>query len=37
MSIYADESDIGLGTAAKKILDKQPLPKVNVGFSTLYV
>ncbi|TRX42422.1 SusC/RagA family TonB-linked outer membrane protein [Flavobacterium restrictum] len=36
MSVYADAAgnDTGLGTAAKKILDKQPLPKVNVGFST---
>ncbi|MFV5688721.1 SusC/RagA family TonB-linked outer membrane protein [Flavobacterium sp. ZT3R25] len=35
-SIYADASgnNTGLGTAAKKILDKQPLPKINVGFST---
>ncbi|MDI6048576.1 SusC/RagA family TonB-linked outer membrane protein [Flavobacterium sp. XS2P24] len=35
-SIYADASgnDTGLGTAAKSILDKQPLPKINVGFST---
>ena len=38
MSIYADAAgnDTGLGTAAKKILDKQPLPKVNVGFSTSF-
>jgi len=36
MSIYADAAgnDTGLGTAAKKLLDKQPLPKVNVGFNT---
>ena len=35
-SIYADAAgnDTGLGTAAKKLLDKQPLPKINVGFST---
>ncbi|MBC5837119.1 SusC/RagA family TonB-linked outer membrane protein [Flavobacterium sp. F-392] len=35
-SIYADAAgnDTGLGTAVKKILDKQPLPKVNVGFNT---
>ncbi|MFE3869902.1 SusC/RagA family TonB-linked outer membrane protein [Flavobacterium sp. ZS1P70] len=35
-SIYADAAgnDTGLGTAAKKILDKQPLPKINVGFNT---
>jgi iron complex outermembrane receptor protein len=35
-SIYADAAgnDTGLGTAAKKILDKQPLPKINLGFST---
>jgi iron complex outermembrane receptor protein len=35
-SIYADAAgnDTGLGTAAKSILDKQPLPKINVGFST---
>lgn len=34
--IYADAegNDTGLGTAAKKLLDKQPLPKVNLGFST---
>jgi iron complex outermembrane receptor protein len=36
MSIYADAAgnDTGLGTAAKKLLDKQPLPKINVGFTT---
>lgn len=36
MSIYSDAAgnDTGLGTAAKKLLDKQPLPKTNVGFST---
>jgi len=36
MSIYADAAgnDTGLGTAAKKLLDKQPLPKVNIGFGT---
>jgi iron complex outermembrane receptor protein len=35
-SVYADAAgnDTGLGTAAKKLLDKQPLPKINVGFST---
>ncbi len=35
-SIYtdADGNPTGLGTASKHILDKQPLPKVNVGFST---
>jgi iron complex outermembrane receptor protein len=35
-SIYADAAgnDTGLGTAAKKLLDKQPLPKINVGFNT---
>ena len=35
-SIYADAAgnDTGLGTASKKLLDKQPLPKINVGFST---
>lgn len=36
MSIYADAAgnDTGLGTADKKLLDKQPLPKINVGFNT---
>lgn len=35
-SIYADAAgnDTGLGTAAKKLLNKQPLPKINVGFNT---
>jgi TonB-linked SusC/RagA family outer membrane protein len=35
-SIYADAAgnNGGLGTADKKLLDKQPLPKINVGFST---
>ncbi|WP_100208535.1 SusC/RagA family TonB-linked outer membrane protein [Flavobacterium frigoris] len=35
-SVYADAAgnDTGLGTAAKKLLDKQPLPKINVGFNT---
>lgn len=35
-SIYADAvgNDTGLGTAAKSVLDKQPLPKINVGFNT---
>lgn len=35
-SIYANAAgnDGGLGTAAKKLLDKQPLPKINVGFNT---
>lgn len=34
--IYADAAgnNTGLGTAAKKLVNKQPLPKVNVGFST---
>jgi iron complex outermembrane receptor protein len=35
-SIYADAAgnDTGLGLAAKKLLNKQPLPKMNLGFST---
>ena len=35
-SIYSDAAgnDTGLGGASKKFLDKTPLPKVNVGFST---
>ena len=35
-SIYADAAgnDTGLGTAAKILLDKQPIPKINVGFNT---
>ena len=35
-SIYADAAgnNTGLGTAAKSVLEKQPLPKINVGFST---
>jgi iron complex outermembrane receptor protein len=35
-SIYSDAAgnDTDLGTAAKFVLDKQPLPKVNVGFNT---
>jgi TonB-linked SusC/RagA family outer membrane protein len=35
-SIYADASgnDTSLGTAAKSILDKQPIPKINMGFNT---
>jgi TonB-dependent starch-binding outer membrane protein SusC len=35
-SIYSDAAgnDTSLGTASKKLLDKTPLPKVNVGFST---
>ena len=35
-SIYSDAAgnDTGLGTASKKILDKTPLPKINVGFSS---
>lgn len=35
-SIYADAAgnDTGLGLAAKKLTNKQPLPKMNVGFST---
>ena len=34
--IYADAAgnNTSLGTAAKKLLDKQPLPKVNAGFTT---
>ncbi len=34
--IYADPegNDTALGTAAKKLLDKQPIPKINVGFNT---
>jgi TonB-linked SusC/RagA family outer membrane protein len=37
-SIYAaaDGSDTGLGTADKKLLDKQPLPKINLGFNTSF-
>jgi iron complex outermembrane receptor protein len=37
-SIYADAAgnDTGLGTAAKKLLDKQPIPKINVGFNTSF-
>jgi TonB-linked SusC/RagA family outer membrane protein len=35
-SLYADASgsDVGLGLAAKKIVGKQGLPKMNLGFST---
>ena len=35
-SIYADAAgnDTGLGLAAKKLLNKQPLPKMNLGFNT---
>jgi len=35
-SIYADAAgnNTSLGTAAKKLLDKQPLPKINAGFTT---
>jgi iron complex outermembrane receptor protein len=35
-SIYADAAgnDAGLGLAAKSVLDKQPLPKINLGFNT---
>lgn len=35
-SIYtdADGNPTGLGSASKHVLDKQPLPKVNVGFTT---
>ncbi len=35
-SIYTDANGnpTGLGTASKHVLDKQPLPKINVGFST---
>lgn len=37
-SIYAgaDGGDTGLGTAAKSLLDKQPLPKINYGFSSSF-
>jgi TonB-linked SusC/RagA family outer membrane protein len=37
-SIYtaADGSNTGLGNADKKLLDKQPLPKINLGFSTSF-
>jgi iron complex outermembrane receptor protein len=37
-SIYAgaDGSDTGLGNADKKYLDKQPLPKINLGFNTSF-
>ncbi|MDR6844160.1 SusC/RagA family TonB-linked outer membrane protein [Flavobacterium granuli] len=37
-SIYgaADGSDAGLGNAAQVLLDKQPLPKINMGFSTSF-
>ncbi|TAF72159.1 MAG: SusC/RagA family TonB-linked outer membrane protein, partial [Flavobacterium sp.] len=37
-SIYAaaDGSDTGLGNSDKKLLDKQPLPKINIGFSTSF-
>jgi TonB-linked SusC/RagA family outer membrane protein len=37
-SIYAaaDGSDTGLGNADKKLLDKQPLPKINLGFNTSF-
>ena len=36
MSIYSDAAgnDTSLGTAAKILLDKTPLPKINVGLST---
>ncbi len=35
-SIYADAAgnDTALGTASKSILDKQPIPKINMGFNT---
>jgi iron complex outermembrane receptor protein len=35
-SIYADAAgnNTGLGTAAKSVIDKSPLPKMNLGFST---
>jgi TonB-dependent starch-binding outer membrane protein SusC len=35
-SIYsdADGNNAGLGAASKKILDKQPIPKMNLGFNT---
>jgi hypothetical protein len=35
-SIYADAAgnDTSLGTAAKSVLDKQPIPKINMGFNT---
>ena len=37
-SIYADAAgnDTGLGTASKFLLDKQPLPKINYGFSSAF-
>jgi TonB-linked SusC/RagA family outer membrane protein len=37
-SIYTDASGnpVGLGNAVPKLLDKQPLPKVNVGFNTSF-
>ncbi len=37
-SIYADAAgnDTGLGTASKSLLDKQPLPKINYGFSSSF-
>ncbi|HEU4788684.1 MAG TPA: SusC/RagA family TonB-linked outer membrane protein [Flavobacterium sp.] len=37
-SIYtaADGSNTGLGNADKKLLDKQPLPKINLGFNTSF-
>jgi TonB-linked SusC/RagA family outer membrane protein len=37
-SLYtaSDGSLTGLGNASKKYLDKQPLPKINVGFSTSF-
>jgi iron complex outermembrane receptor protein len=37
-SIYADAAgnDTSLGGADKKLLDKQPLPKINLGFTTSF-
>jgi TonB-linked SusC/RagA family outer membrane protein len=37
-SIYtdADGNNVGLALATRKYLDKQPLPKINVGFSTTF-
>jgi iron complex outermembrane receptor protein len=37
-SIYTDATgnNTGLGTASRKILDKTPLPKINLGFSSSF-
>ena len=37
-SIYTDATgaNTGLGNADKKLLDKQPLPKINLGFNTSF-